>query len=71
VLDEIRGAEDGRTQDLSIGYDSVTADESWDEFLERVNDIGKTWHTEIQIGCEQKSYGRQIIRGVEIPEYSS
>ena len=40
------GTEDGRTEDLTLGYDSETADESWTEFLERLRGVGKSWQTE-------------------------
>lgn len=70
VLEEVRGTEDGRTEDLIVQYDSVNADESWDEFLGRVQNVGRSWKKEAWVGGEQKSYGRQVVRGVEVPEYS-
>jgi hypothetical protein len=70
VLEEAQGTEDGRTEDLTVQYDSVNADESWDEFLRRVKDVGKQWYKEAWVSCEEKSYGRQVVRGVEVPECS-
>ena len=69
VLEEARGVEDGRTEDLTLEYDSVTADEDWGEFMNRLNSVGKNWHTELW-NEKERSYGRQVVRGVETPEYS-
>jgi hypothetical protein len=47
VLEEgARGTEDGRTEDLTLDYDSETADETWGEFLKRLQSVGKDWQTE-------------------------
>lgn len=70
VLQQHRGTEDGRTEDLIIKFDSINADESWDEMVERLREIGKKWHVEKWVDREQKSYGRQVVRGVEVPECS-
>jgi hypothetical protein len=69
-MEESRGTEDGRTEDLTVQYESASADESWDEFTGRVQNVGSKWRTEKWVDGEQKSYGRQVIRGVEFPEYS-
>jgi hypothetical protein len=71
VLEESRGTEDGRTEDLIVQYDSVNADESWNQFLGRIQDVGNGWQREKWVDSELKSYGRQVIRGVEVPEYPS
>jgi len=48
------GTEDGRTEDVTIEYDSETADETWGEFIKRVNSVGTGWETETWMG-EEKS----------------
>jgi len=70
VLEEgTRGTEDGRTEDLTLEYDSEIADETWEEFLKRAKGVGKGWQTELWTDKE-KTWGRQVVRGVEVPEYS-
>jgi hypothetical protein len=47
VLEEgARGTEDGRTEDLTLKYDSQTADESWEELVKRLSTVGEGWQTE-------------------------
>jgi hypothetical protein len=53
-----------------VQYESASADESWDEFTGRVQKVGSGWRTEKWVDGEQRSYGRQVVRGVEVPEYS-
>ncbi|MCJ1225533.1 hypothetical protein MMC12_002182 [Toensbergia leucococca] len=38
----------GRTENVTIAYDSVTADESWKEFLKRLDKVKHGWTTEVQ-----------------------
>ena len=40
------GTEDGRTEDLTLEFDSQTADETWEEFIKRVKNVGTGWQTE-------------------------
>jgi hypothetical protein len=37
------GTEDGRTEDVMIKFDSQTADESWHEFLGRMDGVKRSW----------------------------
>lgn len=54
------GVEDGRTEDLMIKFDSQTADESWHEFLGRMDGAKKSWLVE-ELGVKT-----QRGKGVEL-----
>ena len=41
--------EDGRTDSLRLSYDSVTADESWKEFLVRLKGVEEGWTKETKV----------------------
>jgi hypothetical protein len=46
-----KGVEDGRTEDLKISFDSQTADETWHEFLGRIDAVKGDWQIE-QLGVK-------------------
>lgn len=35
--------EDGRTESVVVAYDSQTADENWEEFLTRLDQLKENW----------------------------
>ena len=47
VLEERGDTEDGRTEDLTLEYDSESADETWEEFLKRLDVVEKDWQTDL------------------------
>jgi len=53
LKDGAGGTEDGRTEDVTIAYDSETADETWGEFLKRVHSVGTGWGTEAWMGEDE------------------
>lgn len=71
------GFQDGRTEDLTLLFDSEAADETWTEFAKRVKSVGKVSGWKVEEWVEGaagekvvKDYGRQVVRGVSVPEYA-
>lgn len=50
------GIEDGRTEDVEIKFDSQTADESWHEFLGRMDIVKGDWEVE-ELGVKTQRGG--------------
>ena len=50
------GIEDGRTEDMEIKFDSQTANESWHEFLGRMDIVKRDWEIE-ELGVKTQRGG--------------
>jgi hypothetical protein len=50
------GIEDGRTEDVKLKFDSQTADESWHQFLGRMDAVKRDWEVE-ELGVKTQRGG--------------